>query len=158
MHSCFMEWVDRNNACNKIQYGKLCQRLVYNAVFLWPSGRVRRAKYIQSACIHSTLVLASLLKFFTRAFSSAGLDALKNSHNCRVFHPAKPNHIECSLVHLYGISLTKNSLLLFFFLKLCGKNDFAEKFKIWLDTDLKIILLGHQNNFVRILKTMSKQF
>jgi len=29
-----------------------------------------------------------------------------------------------------------------------GKNDFVERSKILLDTDLKIILLGHQNNFV----------
>jgi len=28
------------------------------------------------------------------------------------------------------------------------KNDFADGFKILLDTDLKIILLDHQNNFV----------
>jgi len=27
--------------------------------------------------------------------------------------------------------------------------------KIWLDRDLKIILLAHQNNFVGILKIMS---
>jgi len=32
-----------------------------------------------------------------------------------------------------------------------GKNDFAERTKI-LDTDLKIILLDHQNNFVETLK------
>jgi len=32
-----------------------------------------------------------------------------------------------------------------------GKNDFAERSKILLDTDLKIILLDHQNNFVGIL-------
>jgi len=31
-------------------------------------------------------------------------------------------------------------------------NDFAEKFKILLGTDLKIILSGHQNNFVGTLK------
>jgi len=36
-----------------------------------------------------------------------------------------------------------------------GKNDFAEGSKILLDTDLKIILLSHQNNFVGILKIMS---
>jgi len=36
-----------------------------------------------------------------------------------------------------------------------GKNDFAERFKILLDTDLKIILLAHQNNFVVTLKVMS---
>jgi len=36
-----------------------------------------------------------------------------------------------------------------------GKNDFTEGFKILLDTDLKIILLDHQNNFVGILKIMS---
>jgi len=36
-----------------------------------------------------------------------------------------------------------------------GKNDFAEGSKILLDTDLKIILLNHQNDFVRILKVMS---
>jgi len=35
------------------------------------------------------------------------------------------------------------------------KNDFAEGFKILLDTDLKIILLDHQNDFVGTLKTMS---
>jgi len=35
------------------------------------------------------------------------------------------------------------------------KNDFAEEFKILLNIDLKIILLGHQNNFVETLKIMS---
>jgi len=35
------------------------------------------------------------------------------------------------------------------------KNDFAEEFKILLDTDLKIILVGHQKNFVETLKLMS---
>jgi len=35
------------------------------------------------------------------------------------------------------------------------KNDFAEGSKILLDTDLKIILLDHQNNFVETLKIMS---
>jgi len=39
--------------------------------------------------------------------------------------------------------------------KTYGKNDFAEKSKILLDTDLKIILLNHQNNFVGILKIIS---
>jgi len=38
------------------------------------------------------------------------------------------------------------------------KNDFAEEFKILLNIDLKIILLGHQNNFVETLKIMSKKF
>jgi len=33
-------------------------------------------------------------------------------------------------------------------INLHGKNDFAEKFKILLDIDLKIILLDHQNNSV----------
>jgi len=32
------------------------------------------------------------------------------------------------------------------------KNNFAEEFKILLNTDLKIILLDHQNNFVGTLK------
>jgi len=36
-----------------------------------------------------------------------------------------------------------------------GKNDFAERFKILLDTDLRIIVLNHQNNFVGILKIIS---
>jgi len=36
-----------------------------------------------------------------------------------------------------------------------GKNDFAEGSKILLNTDLKIILLNHQNNFVGILKIMN---
>jgi len=40
-------------------------------------------------------------------------------------------------------------------LRIHGKNDFAEGFKILLDTDLKIILLNHQNNFVEILKIMN---
>jgi len=35
-----------------------------------------------------------------------------------------------------------------------GKNDFVEGFKILLDTDLKIILSAHQNNF-GTLKIMS---
>jgi len=35
------------------------------------------------------------------------------------------------------------------------KNDFDERSKILLDTDLKIILLDHQNNFVGTLKIMS---
>jgi len=35
------------------------------------------------------------------------------------------------------------------------KNDFIEGSKILLDTDLKIILLDHQNNFVGTLKIMS---
>jgi len=36
-----------------------------------------------------------------------------------------------------------------------GKNDFAEGSEILLDTDLKIILLNYQNNFVGILKIMN---
>jgi len=36
-----------------------------------------------------------------------------------------------------------------------GKNDFAEGSKILLDTDLKIILLDNQNNFIGILKIMN---
>jgi len=36
-----------------------------------------------------------------------------------------------------------------------GKNDFAERSKILLDTDLKMILLDHQNNFVGTLKMIS---
>jgi len=35
------------------------------------------------------------------------------------------------------------------------KKRFFEGFKILLDTDLKIILLDHQNDFVGTLKTMS---
>jgi len=38
------------------------------------------------------------------------------------------------------------------YLDLLEKNDFAKGSKILLDTDLKIILLDHQNNFVGILK------
>jgi len=37
---------------------------------------------------------------------------------------------------------------------LYDKNDFA-RYKILLDTDLKIILYHHQNNFVEILKLMN---
>jgi len=36
-----------------------------------------------------------------------------------------------------------------------GKNNFAERSKILLDTDLKIILLDHQSNFVGTLRIMS---
>jgi len=36
-----------------------------------------------------------------------------------------------------------------------GKNDFAERSKIFLDTDLKIILLTHQNNFIGTLKIIN---
>jgi len=35
------------------------------------------------------------------------------------------------------------------------KNDFAEGSKILLNTDLKIILLDHQNNFIEALKIIS---
>jgi len=35
-----------------------------------------------------------------------------------------------------------------------GKNNFAERFKLLLDTDLKM-LLDHQNNFVETLKITS---
>jgi len=35
--------------------------------------------------------------------------------------------------------------------RLHGKNDLAEGLKILLDTDLKIILLDRQNNFVGII-------
>jgi len=35
------------------------------------------------------------------------------------------------------------------------KNDFAEGSKILLNTDLKIISLDHQNNFIGILKIIS---
>jgi len=38
--------------------------------------------------------------------------------------------------------------------QLHGKNIFAEGSKIWLDTDLKIILLDHQNNFVRKINSL----
>jgi len=36
-----------------------------------------------------------------------------------------------------------------------GKNDFADKSKILLDINQKIILLDYQNNFVETLKIMS---
>jgi len=36
-----------------------------------------------------------------------------------------------------------------------GKNDFTEGSEILLDTDLNIILLDHQNNFVRSLRIMN---
>jgi len=42
-----------------------------------------------------------------------------------------------------------------FLLNLYDKNDFANRFKILLDTDFKIILLEHQNNFVKTLKTIN---
>jgi len=38
-----------------------------------------------------------------------------------------------------------------------GKSDFAERSKILLTTDWKIILLDHQNNFVKTLKIMILQ-
>jgi len=46
----------------------------------------------------------------------------------------------------------------FAFAFLHEKNDFAEGFKILLNTDLKIILLDHQNNIVETLKIMRKKF
>jgi len=36
-----------------------------------------------------------------------------------------------------------------------GKNNFAERSKILLDTDLKIILLDYQNNLVGTLKIIN---
>jgi len=41
------------------------------------------------------------------------------------------------------------------YLEIRGQNNFAEKSKILINTDLKIILLNHQNNFVEVLKIMS---
>jgi len=41
-----------------------------------------------------------------------------------------------------------------YFMCVHGKNDFAKKSKILLDTDLKI-LLDYQNNFIRTLQIMS---
>jgi len=51
------------------------------------------------------------------------------------------------------------AIIFIFAIYIClhGKNDFAEKYKILLDTDLKIILLNHQNNFVGSLKIMTLQ-
>jgi len=43
----------------------------------------------------------------------------------------------------------------YFYLYIHEKNDFVEGSKILLDTDLKIILLDYQNNFVRTLKIMN---
>jgi len=42
-----------------------------------------------------------------------------------------------------------------FLLIIHGNNDFTEGSKILLDTDLKIIFLDYQNNFVEILKIIS---
>jgi len=36
-----------------------------------------------------------------------------------------------------------------------GKNAFADRSEILLNTNLKIILLDHRNNFIRTLKIMS---
>jgi len=38
------------------------------------------------------------------------------------------------------------------------KNDFAKGSKILLDTDLKIILLDHQKNFIKIISDAVKNF
>jgi len=48
------------------------------------------------------------------------------------------------LIHVFNESISYYS-----------SNDFAEGSKILLDTDLKIILLDHQNNFIGTLKVMS---
>jgi len=50
----------------------------------------------------------------------------------------------CNVINI----LMHNRLLILY----TKKNDFVEGFKILLNTDLKIILLDHQNNFVEILK------
>jgi len=50
---------------------------------------------------------------------------------------------------LWNYSAAKSTLMLH------GKNDFAERFKILLDIDPKIILMSQQNNFVGILKIIS---
>jgi len=44
---------------------------------------------------------------------------------------------------------------LFIFLNYLNVNCTQKESKIWLDTDLKMILLDHQNNFVKTLKIMS---
>jgi len=59
-----------------------------------------------------------------------------------------------SLIETYNIidSVFRLSFLQMF---LHGKNDFAERSKILLDTDLKIILLDYQNNLIGTLKIMN---
>jgi len=48
---------------------------------------------------------------------------------------------------------------IFVFRNVHEKNDFAEGSKILLDTDLKIILLAHQNNFVeKVMSSVVKNF
>jgi len=51
--------------------------------------------------------------------------------------------------------MEKTILLKYLKIQLHGKNDFIEGSKILLNTDLKIMLLAHQNNFVKISKVMS---
>jgi len=57
-------------------------------------------------------------------------------------------------MHFLQNAIVNNLKLRFYRKLLHGKNDFAEGSKILLDTDLKIILLNHQNNFIEILKIM----
>jgi len=81
-------------------------------------------------------------------------------------------HAKLRLVFIHVVSFylsQKYAILYLFFLNysyrnfynntdyiiLYGKKDFAEGSKILLDTDLKIILLDYQNNFVEILKITS---
>ena len=77
MRSYFMEWMERNSACNKIQYEKTLSTTRTQHSF-------STAKWTNTANeVQSTfwIFLPRLLRFFTRAFSSADLDLLKNLHN-----------------------------------------------------------------------------
>jgi len=55
---------------------------------------------------------------------------------------------------LYQSRINVIVVLLYILYMIYEKNDFAEESKILLDTDQKIISLGHQNNF-RILKIIN---
>jgi len=70
---------------------------------------------------------------------------LRNSQlNYSSNHRRNDNLISSQIIKV-SVSLTR----------IYEKNDFAKRSKILLDTDLKIILLDHQNNFVGTLKVMS---
>jgi len=64
--------------------------------------------------------------------------------------------LKCTILSVNDIDILKNPFI--FQTSFCtesqlhGKNDFAKGSQILLDTNLKIILLDHQNNFDKNLK------
>jgi len=85
-----------------------------------------------------------------------------HAHKCRqfltfprfsreIYNNSRASYSWCKTTALKSRKLNTTTTLF----DMHGKNDFAEGSKIFLNTDLKIILLDHQNNSISVLKIMN---